>query len=451
LKKKKLFLLFLITMLLLSTASCKSNSSSKPDSNSKSGNTSDNTLISESTEVSGKLKGKTITVASIYDNLIDETILNEINAILDSKLGCQLQFKKLDTNYYNNSLIAEMIAGTTDFDFIYLYDYADYLKAIKNNAIIPLDDYISFEGSTLYELAQSATLWGGKHYGLTWSYNFGYESMLLYNKEMLEQNALPDIFELQQKGLWTWDKFREIAYALTGDTDGDGRNDKWGIACPHPTYFFINLVYSNNTDFSTVGADGRFMSNIKSQGVKEAADLFHTLLRVDKSVFTVYPTADRANYVIDTGKAAIYTFGYIDSEIENKLHIAFYPKGPQATDYVSLSTMSGVIAIPSGKDNVESLIEVLKTLPYFSPDYYDNLLEKMEEEMKSANKENDYITLMNALEKHKYITYDRYAAYSYATQQIVSGIVNGVMSYEDSVKFYGEYAQQGLDYLMQFQ
>ena len=57
--------------------------------------------------------------------------------------------------------------------------------------------------------------------------------ILLFNKQMAQENAMPDIYEIVRDGKWTFDVMGEKSKAVTRDLNGDGVmdvNDMWGYA-----------------------------------------------------------------------------------------------------------------------------------------------------------------------------------------------------------------------------
>lgn len=91
-------------------------------------------------------------------------------------------------------MVADILSGTFQYDFIVFHNVTGFLNAVSNDAIIPLDQYIDFQANSLYESLQSASLWKGKHYGLKIPVDSTHDAMMLYNRDMLEVNGLPDIF-----------------------------------------------------------------------------------------------------------------------------------------------------------------------------------------------------------------------------------------------------------------
>ena len=62
--------------------------------------------------------------------------------------------------------------------------------------------------------------WDGRIYNITGkSHDLG---VMFYNKRLVEQTGLEDPAELQARGEWAWDTFKQYLEETTLDTDGDG-------------------------------------------------------------------------------------------------------------------------------------------------------------------------------------------------------------------------------------
>ncbi|HHX73102.1 MAG TPA: hypothetical protein GX701_09300 [Clostridiales bacterium] len=52
---------------------------------------------------------------------------------------------------------------------------------------------------------------------------------MVFNKALVAEAGVDDLYSVVRNGEWTWDKFLSICEAVTKDLDGDGQNDQWGI------------------------------------------------------------------------------------------------------------------------------------------------------------------------------------------------------------------------------
>lgn len=89
-----------------------------------------------------------------------------------------------------------------------------------------------------------------------------------------------DLYDLQAKNEWTWDKFMEICEQIyqKGDTDGDGVQDVYALAANGRTVTSM-AMYSNNTSYFNLKDDGKFEYRADSPATLEALEFQRELRR----------------------------------------------------------------------------------------------------------------------------------------------------------------------------
>lgn len=122
---------------------------------------------------------------------------------------------------------------------------------------------------------------------------------IFFNATLLEQITgitADDMYDLQEKGEWTWEKFEEICELIyqNGDINGDGVQDIYAVA--GNTGLFTNAcVYSNNTSFFQLGSDGKFTYLVDSPATREALE-FQRKVRVAPYWYNNPGSADEQDY-----------------------------------------------------------------------------------------------------------------------------------------------------------
>ena len=94
---------------------------------------------------------------------------------------------------------------------------------------------------------------------------------MYFNKRLLSEAGIEpqSIYDLQESGDWTWDKFEEICKQIAKDTDNDGVIDRFAMVNFAST--FINeAVWSNNAEFIGKDADGKFINKVETNETLEA-------------------------------------------------------------------------------------------------------------------------------------------------------------------------------------
>lgn len=62
---------------------------------------------------------------------------------------------------------------------------------------------------------------------------------IYFNKRLLEEAGITadSIYELQENGEWTWDKFEELCSQVQADTDNDGVIDRYAMVNFRSTFY----------------------------------------------------------------------------------------------------------------------------------------------------------------------------------------------------------------------
>ncbi|MGE5558417.1 MAG: extracellular solute-binding protein [Bacillota bacterium] len=201
---------------------------------------------------------------------------------------------------------------------------------ILKKLIVPISKYINFKDKAFLAACDipAPTLeyftWKGQVYGVN-----GPEfcDRLYYNKSLFEAYGLEDPCKLYKEGKWTWDKFLELAKALTMDTDGNGKIDQWGYQS-----------WLSDQWFTANGV--QFVKKIKNKYVfgMEDEKAYYTLQYMYDIVFKhkITPRVwwDPSPQVqFYKGKVAMDYWGYWEMEemkkqMGNKLGIVPFPAGP---------------------------------------------------------------------------------------------------------------------------
>lgn len=99
---------------------------------------------------------------------------------------------------------------------------------------------------------------------------------MFFNATLLKQltGIEPDyLYDLQAKGEWTWAKFEEICEQIwqNADTNSDGVADYYAV-CANGRYMTSMAMYSNNTSYFELGADGKFVYRADAPATLEALE-----------------------------------------------------------------------------------------------------------------------------------------------------------------------------------
>ena len=230
---------------------------------------------------------------------------------------------------------------------------------VEKGAFAALDDYISSKdgldtGIYLPGLAQPGQ-WNGKQWLLPKDYS---PIGVYYNKKIFDQFGVP----YPEDG-WTWDDLLATAKALTRDTNGDGKNDVWGIQLP-ATWTSGFEYWVDSAGGRLISEDGKkFVGYMDSPEVQAALKFYSDMYNVHK----VAPQpADLAmfgggNTEFDNGKAAMRIFGrWPQAGYKKNPNIDLAVAGPPAGKVRANVLFWGGFGIAAASENPEAAWRFLK-------------------------------------------------------------------------------------------
>lgn len=174
--------------------------------------------------------------------------------------------------------------------------------------------------------------------------------IIMWNKSLFEREGLESLYDIYERGEWTWDKFEEIIYDLTKDTTGDGEYDRFGIGCSVLEKEMYDWLVSNGARLAHVDDDGKFVFDLLRPEVVETFDFIQKLWQ--QGVYTDGISREQAAMWIDIG-----------THISNP--------GRQAEFYSVQSDEWGIIPLPqgpNGKGEVNMHTRWVGTIPIFVED-----------------------------------------------------------------------------------
>ena len=178
-----------------------------------------------------------------------------------------------------------------------------------------------------------------------------------FNKRLLTEAGInpDDLYDWQEKGEWTWEKFEEVMAEVQKDRNNDGVVDAYGMTLNNgnlPSY----LVWSNGGEY--IGKEnGKFVYKLENPetvaALEEAVKLFDNYL---------YPQPEDAQWDAykETFKAGLAAFMPEDAyamtqgnflfDMEDDFGFVCIPKGPNASDYTNCYS-NNPAAIPACYDH----------------------------------------------------------------------------------------------------
>ena len=215
-------------------------------------------------------------------------------------------------------------------------------------------------------------------------------NVIYFNKRLMQDYELGDIYEIVRSGEWTWDKLLEFARLVSEDLDGDGTftaADQYGFVT-HVGWMMESALQAANIFIVNMGGGGYPAANLNTERFGRLMDTLYEVLFVGDQTFLgnwdannlddVYESqvpmsSDRALFHIDPLSAGKRYRSY-----DVEFGILPFPKLDTAQEeYLSLS-WNGFMMIPNTADDqlVGAVAEALAAESHrlTVPAYYDVLL-----------------------------------------------------------------------------
>lgn len=298
---------------------------------------------SSSSEVKVDFGGRTINFAAWMElapkagtKTGDEMVAR--SAAMETEFNCKIKYLVVPFEQYLNKLITTTMAGTPFADIAAMRN-EDFLMLVKKGYLTDLGSLagLDLKDDTIFHQGISTmTTIDNKPYGyVTGKILYPYQ-VFFWNKSLFERDNLPNLYELQEKGEWTWAKMREIAKSATKDTNNDGKPDQWGIS----DSMIDSLIASNNAMQISM-TDNKFIDTMNSAPVVDAYNFYSDICTKDKTVYfnPDGTTWDQYTKAFGEGKIAmISTFLWLQpnfKDMKDDYGIVTFPKGPNATEYAT--------------------------------------------------------------------------------------------------------------------
>ncbi len=228
---------------------------------------------------------------------------------------------------------------------------------------------------------------GGHTYGVE-ALNLLVEPMvIIWNKDLFDEEGLPNPYDLYKEGKWDWDAFKDIAIQATKDTTGDGEINQLGIKFNlRPLGFHALSLFATNNASVTREVDGRTVAVFDEPEAVEVLEYLQELWNLDVArIDAGYANprggyTDYAMHVVFANSVSIpHSLMGVD-----RTDIAYsmvpLPRGPRATEHVAPLWNRWMGIIPIGVENPRAVIEVVNALRQLTEPYMDKTLEEFEED-----------------------------------------------------------------------
>ena len=119
-----------------------------------------------------------------------DLIMEKANEIIGNKLGLTLDLKLIDQGNYAEK-INVLVSSAEPMDLFFLSDHNTYLRYIKQDSILPLDDLLNEHGSAILEKVDEAAWdmvrYGGEVFAVKNHGTYSTANSVVYKKDLVEK------------------------------------------------------------------------------------------------------------------------------------------------------------------------------------------------------------------------------------------------------------------------
>jgi len=269
-----------------------------------------------------------------------------------------------------------VLAGDQPFDF---FQHEITPALIADGLIKPLNDYIGLDfydaypplfrrpdpkigaavGDVIYTFEASNTSNGAKY--------------ILWNKGMFERAGVESLYDIYERGDWTWDTFEDILHDLTRDLDGDGITDVWGIRSTNLRDEIIVMLVSNSARVTKTTPEGKIVFDLLNPHVVETIEFMQRLYADGVWARRGQAELDDAAMTIATG-TDITSRNYINHMeiIGDQFGLMLPPQGPNGKNEFNMYNAANG-SIPVYVEDPEVIIEVVSALWMLKEPYIEDM------------------------------------------------------------------------------
>ncbi|MFB9326441.1 ABC transporter substrate-binding protein [Paenibacillus aurantiacus] len=333
----------------------------------------------------------------------------------------------------SSRLITSSVAGEPFADIVMLPIRDAFPKMVISGYLDPIDDDADLTQPAF--ASNSVTMTNGKFQGKQYGISEPYAEThgLYYDKTLLQQLGLPDPYELQEKGEWTWANLLDIL-------------NKVKAAGKVPLYFDSEsllasvLIYSNE---GKIEDEATSKIAIDEPNAMEALQFYSDLFNVHK----VMKVADGASFGNgDTAFVNGYRWdnlGYVKDK-PNDIGYVYFPKGPKASNYVVPYDKMNLWFIPKGVKNPRAVLAAFSELFEFDVvKGKDIKLQKEEPNMKNKESLDTMRKMMDS--EFKIINYKAYVGLADVIEEAFKSIASGSESPSTAIARVKPMAQAAID------
>ncbi len=219
---------------------------------------------------------------------------------------------------------------------------------------------------------------------------YSYADVIYVDQDIIGDFSLENPYDLVFDGKWTWQKLAEMAKAVAGDLNGDGKftvDDRYGFAFPGETPSLMSrLIHSNGMMMAAVRSDGTPELLAVSDRLQTSLERYYSLLYEDDKTYFATVT-DTPNGVEAFSRGNILFLHQTTLQlpamrgVDVNFGIVPLPKYDEAQENYMSMLSSQILLVPNTDEDELSFIgPIVEALSYESwkrvvPAVYDSIFE----------------------------------------------------------------------------
>lgn len=188
--------------------------------------------------------------------------------LFKTKYGGEIEYiPTTDSTKYDD--LATLVLGGNSPDMFPAADLDTFPGKASAGMFQPMDDYIDYDSELFPEGAKRINDMhsiGGKHYMACVAADAG--TIIIYNKNTIEENGFDDPAKLAYNNEWTWSAFKQMCYDFT-----DPDQDKYAI-----DGWWYELAMMLSTGVPVIGMEnGEVVNNVMDPSLARVQELFREM------------------------------------------------------------------------------------------------------------------------------------------------------------------------------
>ncbi len=332
-------------------------------------------------------------------DVIDDAVYVR-NTALEERFHVELNYRiyngyRAGMPEVKTALMGSVMSGSADFDMMVggtIYT----VPLMAENLFVDLNtlEYIHFEQPWWYGYINDTLELLDKQYLAAGSFGMvilANSVVTLFNKELVEQYDLGDVYSLVNDGKWTFDRYHEMARAVTQDLNGDGQydqNDRIGVLSTHD--YLVGFSVSFGHKHVTKDETGRPVLTGATERMIDINDMMYELVQSD----TYYMASDEVGtsqysgmlsmFANNQGLFLTHRLSHVEHEIlRNMENYGIVPncKYDEAQENYITFTPGEVLGIPNVVKDLEMSALIteaanFETYRILIPTYFDIALQR---------------------------------------------------------------------------